>query len=65
MFLNKMAEMEKKELKFPVLFHLVAGEFNIRWQHFTFYLYTLFSCVKIVQYRWYVGLSALGLPSME
>ena len=28
-----MAEIEKEDMKFLVLSHLVTGEFNIKWQH--------------------------------
>ena len=36
MHLNNMTEIEKEEVKFPVLFNLVAGDCNIMEQYITF-----------------------------
>ena len=33
MFVHSMPKIEKEEVEYPMLFYLIAGEFNIRWQH--------------------------------
>ena len=38
--------IQKEEVEFPVLCHLVAREFYIMWQHLIFVLCTYVSCIK-------------------
>ena len=46
---ENMAEIEKREVKFPVLCSFVARESNVSWWHLIFHLNTLLGCVmKIV-----------------
>ena len=36
MHVNSKREIQKEEVKFPASYHLVAREFNVRWQHLIF-----------------------------
>ena len=59
MLLHNMAEIEKEEMEFSVLCHLLAREFNITWQHLIFnfiiYIMQLFKGDhKILQICWAV-----------
>ena len=45
MLLHNMAEIE--EVEFPLLCHLIVGNYNIMWQHLILIsLFTFFSYVK-------------------
>ena len=62
-----MSEIEKVEVKFPMLCHLVARNLTQGGSSlFLISLYTVLSCVEMTtQSCRYVGCQAIALPSTE
>ena len=66
MQLYNMAEIEKEEVEFPCMCHLVARGIYIRWQHLIFVLCTI---VQLYKEDWGIlhmlGCQAIALPSTQ
>ena len=60
--------IEKEEVEFPVLCHLVAREFTIRWQHLIFIIIIMY-IVQLYKEDWGIlhmlGCRSEGLPSTK
>ena len=64
MYANKMAEIEKEEVEYPVYYLVTKGtQHKVAAPYLIILLHTLFSCIKkILQSCRYVGLSNCSSP---